>query len=184
MEQRDLKDYKDFLPSRAKLGRLSLWAATEAEREAASRMLDVMRKAGIVDKEPVPWEDSSWNPANMPTLAEMALSPAGRRTLELLGPTPKDSKTKSAEPEVTVAPVVPEPTAPSAEPAIPPLEPPPGPSDDLGVRLEQERAEKREREKTNPPWKWDMLKPSAPDKSLRPLAPSDWNSDASNAPIY
>jgi hypothetical protein len=171
MEQRDLKDYKDFLPSRAKLGRLSLWAASEEERLAASRMLDVMRKAGIVDKEPVPWEDSSWNPVNMPTLAEMALSPAGRRTLELLGPTPKDSKTKSAESEVTVASVDPEPVP--TEPAIPPLQPPPGVSDDLGERLQRERDAKAA--VTEPPIWIRHLNRS----SVEP-----WLDDSSNKPIY
>jgi hypothetical protein len=182
MEPDDLREFKEFLPSRAKLGRLSLWAPTEEERLAASRMLDVMRKAGITDKEPISWADSSWNPVNMPTLEEIKLSPTGRATLELLRANAPMSA-QQPEPAATVAQAEPQP-APPAEPEAPPkLEPPPGPSDDLGVRLEQERAAKRESEQlAGPVHKWVAAKPSAPDKSLRPLPPDE--SFSNNDPIY
>jgi hypothetical protein len=132
------------------------------------------------------YSDETWLMAG-PSEAELELSPIGKITLEML----KNSKPVGDGVQrmdgVSSPELVPYDTnaAVPAEQPIPPIPPPPGPSDDLFERMEQERAAKLEREQTNPPWKWDMLKPSAPDKSLRPLAPSDWDNDLdNNRPIY
>jgi hypothetical protein len=184
MEPDDLKQYKDFLPSRAKLGRLSLWAPTEEERLAASRMLDVMIKAGITDKEPTPWEDSPWNPVNMPTLEEMKLSPTGRLTLELFASC-KPVGDSVVNHDVTAAAAF-ESSATDAQvtnassPAI----------EDDGVNLYLKQLDWPP--KSSPPpkaledddtvkHKWVAGRPSEPSKDLRPIADSDLSN---NSPLY
>jgi hypothetical protein len=187
MDPNDLfKEFKDLLPSKAKLRKLSLWGATEEERQAASRMLEVMRKAGIVDKEPVPWEDSSWNPANQPTAEEMTNSLIGQQTLAMFRANPpmtaeKDEAAVNApEPPVTEAQVV-------ANAAMPTLEPdgvncymqklnwPPQPTVTPKPKPEEEP-----RDSIRP--KWVAGTPSPPSRDQTPV--SDWNSDANNSPIY
>jgi hypothetical protein len=177
--KKQLEKYQAAIPNRAKLSYETMFAATEAERAAAQVLLDLLPKEPRTADERVQWATDLW--LNAPTTEALALSPAGRQILEMVGdskPLPKYDVVKTD----AMAVVGPEP-APTEQP-IPALQPPQGPSDDLGERMEQERAAKRERERNAPPWKWTELKPSAPDKSLRPLAPSDWNSDSNNDPIY
>jgi hypothetical protein len=179
-EKKIKKSLEKFIPSRAKLSMEALFGTSEAERNAAQALLDALPKEVRTRDEEVAWTTECWLTTRLPCDEDLAKSPIGRATLAMLQANQPMSVEKKTEPEVIVAPVMPEPKP--ADLAIPPLQPPPGPSDDLGVRMEQERVEKREREKTNPPWKWTELKPSTPDKSLKPV--SDWNSDANNDPIY
>jgi hypothetical protein len=171
-----LSKFRGVLPSRAELCQLVLFGTSEKIRKAAQALLDTLPP--MTAKEKDNWASAVWASAKLPSESDLEKSPIGRATLAMLRANAPVAAQK-AEPAGTVAP---EPVAAVAEPEIPPLQPPPCVSDDLGERMEQERAAKRERERTAKPWKWDMLKPSAPDKSLRPLAPSD--DFDNNRPLY
>jgi len=153
-----------------------MFAATEQERAAAQVLLDLLPNELRTTDEQIQWQTDIW--LNAPSVAQLALSPAGRQILEMVGNSKPLAKDDIVNRDAILAP---EPAAP-AEPAIPPLQPPPGPSDDLAVRLQQDHDAKVERERNAPPRKWDMLKPSAPDKSLKPLPPDESFDD--NSPIY
>jgi hypothetical protein len=142
-------------------------------------MLDVMIKAGITDKEPIPWEDSHWNPANLPTLEEMKLSPTGLATLELLKnckPLPREKpedRTMNASPELPVPdaeaqdkPAPPEASAETPNEYMSRLAWPPR-STPQPKPVEDDAIEHR----------WVAGTPSKPDTSLKPLAADDFSNN-------
>ena len=137
----------------------------------------LLKEAGVKE-DPQERRDSIWK-IGFPPPEIMALSPAGRRTLELLGNMPKDPKTKSGEPEpaATVAPV------PAAQLAIP--QPAPETTNEYMAKLNwpplpsQPPAKDPLDDKTVP-HKWQTAKPTPPDKSQRPLPPDL----GENEPIY
>jgi hypothetical protein len=177
----DLGKYQNMLPSRAVLARLSLFGTDEETRKSANAILKALPPMN--EKERREYLDETWRLASLPSEAEMELSPVGRATLEMLKNSNPMSGEIQAKPEGAATPVVPGPAAPPVEPAIPPREPPPGPSDDLGVRIEQERAAKRESEQlAGPVHKWVKAEPTKGTGDRMPV--SDWNSDASNQPLY
>ena len=173
-----LAKFRGILPTRAELCQLVLFGVSEKIRKAAQALLDTLPPMTTKEKEN--WASDVWAAAKLPSEADLEKSPIGRQTLAMFRANPPMTVAKKAEP-ANVTPVAP---VAAPEPTIPKLEPPPGPSDDLGERMAQERAAKVERERNAKPWKWTELKPSKPDKSLKPLAPSDWNSDSNNSPIY
>jgi len=183
MDNQDLGKYQGMMPSRAVLARLSIFGVDEATRQSANAILKAL--PAMNEKERREYLDETWRLADLPSEEDLLKSPVGLATLEMF----KNSKPMGGEIQAKAesegdAPY-PDPAAPAEPEAPPKLEPPPGPSDDLGVRMEQERAAKRESEQlAGPVHKWVAAKPSTPDKTLRPLAPSDCNADANNQPIY
>jgi hypothetical protein len=179
MESDDLKSVRGSIPSLVELGWTEMFGATEEERLAAGRLRKQLRAAGVTDN-PEAYNSAVWK-FELPSEADLQKSECGRATLELFRSNPPLPREIQAKPEGNVTPV--EPVAAAAELAIPPREPPPGPSDDLGVRLEQERAAKAESERlAGPVHKWVKAEPTKGTGDRMPV--SDWNSDASNQPLY
>jgi hypothetical protein len=168
-----LKKYN--LPSRAQLGMDSLFAATSEQRAAAKALLAMLKEAGVKEYFQER-RDSIWK-VGFPPPEIMALSPAGRRTLELLGNTPKETETKGGETE-PVAPVAPE--SATAEPAddtneyMRRLNWPP-----RSTQPPQPQIEEPPQDSIRP--RFVAGRPSTADSSQQPLAPEDFDN---NRPIY
>jgi hypothetical protein len=171
-----IKAYGGILPSRGELRRAALFGVTEEERQTANQLLRLLPKPD--PNKPVEWRDSPWNPVNIPTLEEMKLSPTGRSTLALFADTPKESKTKSAEPQATVAP----------EPAAgeQPAPPEPEPVNEYMAKLNwppvQQQPAKDPVDDKTVPHKWQAAKPSSPSRDQQPLPPD--GDYSSNQPLY
>jgi hypothetical protein len=174
--KKSLAKFKEAIPSRAKLSMEALFGVTPEIRSAAQHLLDILPREERSQDEQIQWMTDVWQAAKLPCDEDLAKSPIGKATLEML----KNSKPMGGEiqatPEGTVAPE-PVPAIP-AEPEV----------DDTNDYLKKLNWPPKPTTKPDPiddtPHKWQAAKPSPPDKSLRPLAPSDWNSDSSNNPIY
>jgi hypothetical protein len=187
MESDDLKSVKHSLPSLVELGWKEMFGATEAERLAAGRLRRSLRAAGATD-DPEAYKSAVWK-FELPCEADLEKSECGRATLELFTSNPPMAAEVVAKPAGTVTRVEPVPAAQVAIPQQEPTQPAPEATNEYLAKLNwpplasQPPAKDPVDDKTVS-HKWTKAEISKPDKSLRPLAPSDWNSDASKSPIY
>jgi hypothetical protein len=181
-----LSKHKELLPNRTKLSMEAMFGVTPELRSAAQSLLNALPKENRTREEEIAWTTEAWLTGRLPSEPDMEKSPIGRATLEMLknskpmgGEIPAEAmaalESLRSKLEPTVA--APIPLAPG-EPAETPNEfasqlanwPPKG-------------SQPKAMEQDEQPRKWVAGTPSTPDKSMRPLAPSDWDSD-SNSPIY
>jgi hypothetical protein len=171
-----LAKFRGVLPSRAELCQLALLGTSEKIRAAAQSVLDLL--SPMTTKEKENRATSVWQAARLPSEADLAKSPIGKATLELLRGNPPMTVEKKLEGNVTPEPAPAQPSAPLAIPtddgvndylknlAWPPKSslPPKALEDDDTVKH-----------------KWVAGRPSEPSKDLRPIADSDFSN---NSPLY
>jgi len=175
--QQHLSKFAEAIPNRAKLAYESLFAPSEAERRAANELLKLLPKETRTVDAQIQWQTDIWLKA--PSAEELALSPAGRKILEMV------ADSKPVGDGVTLTDSISAPASPATESQVVANAAMPAIEDD-GVndylrKLDwppqpQKPTPKVEEDET--PHKWQAAHPSKPDKSLKPLAPSDWDSDS------
>jgi hypothetical protein len=160
----------------------ALFGTSEAERKAAQALLDALPKEVRTRDEEVAWTTECWLATRLPCDEDLAKSPIGKATLELL----KANAPGAKKPDATVAPVAsgpaaaeqPAPASPAVEPVNERLQklawPPAG-------KLLNTPPKDPADEQRNSIWpRYTAGRPTPPDTSLKPLAGEDF---AANAPI-
>lgn len=182
MDNQDLGRYQDMMPSRAVLARLSIFGTSEETRASANAILKALPPMN--EKERREYLDETWRLADLPSEEDLLQSPIGRMTLQILD----NSKPMSGEiPAEAMAALErlrskPGPAAP-AEPEAPLSIPDDGVNDYMKkLDWPPKSTPTPKLEPDEEPHKWVAGTPSTPSKDQTPV--SDWNSDASNNPIY